>query len=349
MSRLMLFFAVPLLIVGGQEKPTPPAGAQGPDPTRSAAQQGESPARRTTGLDGPWRFRRDDQKEWKAVPVPSTFQSHEGIAWHGVGWYERTIDPVKLPEGRRLLVHFTAAATHATVFWNDQKLGEHLGGWTPFRFDVTEHVLKHPGQPATLRVRLDEKVGHNTQGFLPIIQPHYGGLWQGVQLIEVPAVYVDDLRVKVVGIPRSAAKGGDALRRLDRAAIGVKEEVVYPPDFREKAWDIKDPPVADLEAEVPVLGAKEGDQVYVLVHYSERGKDPTLRKTGIARARIEKGSLAFKVPVYEYKAWSPSSPVHYDLKIQPYSPSADGRFRSDVVTTRFASFQHSGIRSLEFT
>jgi hypothetical protein len=25
-------------------------------------------------------------------------------------------------------------------------------------------------------VRLDEKVGHNTQGFLPVVEPHFGGL-----------------------------------------------------------------------------------------------------------------------------------------------------------------------------
>src|SRR5205085_1900741 len=54
----------------------------------------------------------------------------------------------------------------------------------------------------TIRVRLDEKVGHNTQGFLPIIQPHFGGLWQEVKLIELPDIYIDDLRLSVVADPK---------------------------------------------------------------------------------------------------------------------------------------------------
>ena len=37
-------------------------------------------------------FRRDGSAEWKSVAVPSTFQDHEGTDWHGVGWYERTVE-----------------------------------------------------------------------------------------------------------------------------------------------------------------------------------------------------------------------------------------------------------------
>lgn len=159
--------------------------------------------RRETSLNVQWQFRRDGAAEdaWKNVTVPSVFQEHEGYEWHGVGWYRRQVDAIKLPPGRRLLLHFDAAATHAEVWWNDQRLGEHLGGWTPFRFDVTDLIRKKPDGPHTIRVRLDEKVGHNTQGFLPIIQPHFGGLWQGVKLIEVPEGYVDDLNLFAYGLP----------------------------------------------------------------------------------------------------------------------------------------------------
>jgi hypothetical protein len=98
-----------------------------------------------------------------------------------------------------LLLHFNAAATHAEVWWNDVRLGEHLGGWTPFRFDVTELVRKNPNGPHTISVKLDEKVGHNTQGFLPIIQPHFGGLWQEVKIIDVAESYIDDLDLYAFG------------------------------------------------------------------------------------------------------------------------------------------------------
>lgn len=164
----------------------------------------ESP-RKEISLNRQWRFRRDDQKDWKSVTLPTHWETHEGLKFDGIGWYEKTLEPITLAKGRRLLLHFDAVATHATVYWNDVKLGEHLGAWTPFRFDVTEQIQKNPTAKQTIRVRVDEKVGHNTQGFLPIIQPHFGGIWQGIKLIEVPTMYINDLETTVNVDPKKQA------------------------------------------------------------------------------------------------------------------------------------------------
>jgi hypothetical protein len=160
--------------------------------------------RQTISLNGEWFFQRDQGADWKKVRVPSSFQEHEGTEFHGVGWYRKAIEPPVVPAGRRVLLHFQAAATEAEVWWNGERLGTHLGGWTPFRFDITELVRRAPpGRAHELRVRLDEKVGHNTQGFLPVIAPHFGGLWQDVALLVVPETYADDLQMLAVGEPGS--------------------------------------------------------------------------------------------------------------------------------------------------
>src|SRR4051794_21260919 len=104
----------------------------------SAAGQGRS----TRSLDGPWDFRRDGAKDWKPVTVPSAMQSHEGMEWHGIGWYRKAVGAWDLPAGMRAVVHVAAAATSAEVYWDGTKVGEHLGGWTPFRCDVTDLVRK---------------------------------------------------------------------------------------------------------------------------------------------------------------------------------------------------------------
>jgi hypothetical protein len=146
----------------------------------------------TTSLNGEWTFHRDNSKETKPVTLPTHWETHEGLKFDGIGWYEKTIELPELKPGRRLLLHFEGVATHATVYWNDKKLGEHLGAWTPFRFDVTEHLSPSPSRGEglglrgsdtkrkhTIKVRVDEKVGHNTQGFLPIIAPHFGEFGRG--------------------------------------------------------------------------------------------------------------------------------------------------------------------------
>jgi len=163
-------------------------------------------------LDGDWLFQRDGAPvdQWKTVQVPSSFQSHEGTDWHGVGWYRFELPPVPLSSGKCVLLQFQAAATEAEVWCDGQKLGTHLGGWTPFRFDITTCLKKQSEAPHEIRVRLDEKVGHNTQGFLPIIEPHFGGLWQGVSLLIVPETYLDDLQLMA---------SGDAMNRELRIEI----------------------------------------------------------------------------------------------------------------------------------
>ena len=152
-------------------------------------------------INGPWQFRKVDESgdftDWDWVTVPSVMQSHEGLDWHGIGEYRRTIDNLKLDDGQRLILHFSAVATHAEVFWNGNRLGEHLGGWTPFRFDVTKFIGQQESKTHELVVKVDERVGHNTQGFLPIVQPHYGGIWQSVKLLTVCENYISDLTLQI--------------------------------------------------------------------------------------------------------------------------------------------------------
>jgi hypothetical protein len=193
----------------------------------ASATEVESP-RGGISLNGPWQFQRGllPTNVWKTVSVPSTFQEHEGNDFHGVGWYRREIAPFELPAGKRVLLHFEAAATATEVWWNGERLGSHLGGWTPFRFDITDLVRRAAsGQPHEVRVRLDEKVGHNTQGFLTIIEPHFGGLWQEVKLLVVPETYVDDLCLHAYGNPLSRRLelqlplGGSSTSQVDSVLV----------------------------------------------------------------------------------------------------------------------------------
>ena len=174
--------------------------------TALPAAWGEAPrtARQLQSLNGAWEFQRNPADAWKTVLVPASMQAHEGTNFHGLGWYRKTLAPIALLPGKRVLLQFDGAATEAEVWWDGQPLGTHLGAWTPFRLDVTDQLRRAaPGQTHELKVRLEEKVGHNTQGFLPIIAPHFGGLWQEVMLLTVPATYIDDLHVLAVGDPAS--------------------------------------------------------------------------------------------------------------------------------------------------
>jgi hypothetical protein len=236
-----------------------------------------APSRTSIPLNGEWRFRQDiaPATEWKPVNVPSSFQSHEGTNFHGVGWYRKEVAPPAVEEGKRVLLQFHGAATEAEVWLNDQRLGKHLGGWTPFRFDVTDILRKvESGRMCEIRVRLEEKVGHNTQGFLPIIAPHFGGLWQGVEWLVVPNSYFDDLKTMAVG------------------DLGTRE----------------------LRVELPLAGDPLPRATNVTIRARLLGQDrwEGLKPESI---KLVKGLLHVRVPFPEARAWSPGEPNVYQVEV----------------------------------
>ncbi|MCU0865054.1 MAG: hypothetical protein MUC36_14790 [Planctomycetes bacterium] len=147
-------------------------------------------------LAGTWQLRPEPaaaDAAWQEITVPSAFETVLGTTFDGIARYRR---PLPLPAQRcaAVRIEFAAVATHATVFCNGTECGAHLGGWTPFRVDVTK-ALRWDGTD-TLEVLVDEKVGHNTQGFHPIIQPHFGGIWQDVTLCLDDGPVFDRLRLR---------------------------------------------------------------------------------------------------------------------------------------------------------
>jgi hypothetical protein len=162
-------------------------------------------AQERISLDGVWSSRSEPLDDANPAPhetnVPAAFETVYGPQFDGVVRYRRTLPlPKKPPPKERVetvRLEFAAVATHATVFCNGIPVGTHLGGWTPFRCDITQ-ALKWDGNDA-IEVRVDEKVGHNTQGFLPIVQPHFGGVWQSVTLCVDRGPVLDRLGVFLFG------------------------------------------------------------------------------------------------------------------------------------------------------
>lgn len=236
-----------------------------------------TPGRERLSLDGEWEFRRWEAQEgdWKKVTVPSAFEIHEGMDFDGVGIYGRNVSLTAEP-GRRVLLHVQAAATATEIFWNGTQVGSHLGGWTPFRCDITSLLAQMEMREYRLEARVDELVGHNTQGFLPIIQPHFGGLWQSVELLTVSETYIDDLALKAIG----------------NVETGL------------------------LELEVPISGAVIGQQLRLRIRtklkQDSKWQESFASVTGLKGSDHVQD---LKVAVPGFLTWSPSRPNLYDVEI----------------------------------
>ena len=171
--------------------------------------------RRETSLDGLWQLRVLEGKVdaahvaakvngWRDIYVPSAFESVLGKDFDGRVVYRCRLAAPPPARGERVFVRFAAVMTAAKVRLNGRELGSHLGGWTPFRVELPRDAFAEaPNQ--ILEVEVDERVGHNTQGFLPDIQPHFGGIWQSVTLQRYRGAGFDPDRVELHAI--ADAKG----------------------------------------------------------------------------------------------------------------------------------------------
>jgi beta-galactosidase/beta-glucuronidase len=167
-----------------------------------------------TSLNGRWdfaldpaaRWRRPDDVAWSGgitVPFsPETPASGVGdTGLYRAVWYRRVVELDPPQPGERIRLHFGAVDNTATVWLDGHYLGVHEGGYTPFSFDVTDH-LAAPG-PHVLVVRAyddpaDLTVPRGKQDWLAephsIWYPRTTGIWQTVWMERVPATFLCRVR-----------------------------------------------------------------------------------------------------------------------------------------------------------
>ncbi|MBL8817497.1 MAG: hypothetical protein JNL58_15840 [Planctomyces sp.] len=266
-----------------------------PQPVQTIGEQ-TTPFRHSLTLNGEWEFHRDGEADqWKTVTVPSSFEDHEGVGFDGIGWYRRMLPKLSVPSGYRVIIRFHGVATNATVSCDSVAVGEHLGGWTPFDCDVTEQVSG--GKSVELKVRVDELVGHNSQGFLPVFAPHFGGIWQDVELLIVPEVRIDDLSLFVSGnVAASTLDLGCRVLSSNQAA------------------------------------GKDSSSLSVEVRYKQRSADAgwtPSQRFELRSIEAQHSEQQFSAGVHSPALWSPEHPELYDVELT----LVDGELPIDRVST----------------
>ena len=123
-----------------------------------------------------------DKSDNILVPRDWNSQKEKLFYYEGSVWYYKAFDYDLSANGKRQFIYFGAANYEADVYLNGKKLGKHIGGFTPFNFEVTGK-LKSKGN--YLIVKVD-----NTRGLekVPTINTdwwNYGGLTRDVKVVEV--------------------------------------------------------------------------------------------------------------------------------------------------------------------
>lgn len=226
---------------------------------------------------------------WKNITLPHCFNATDAVEpdlnyYEGPGWYRTALKIDQPYQNGRILLHFEGAGQKTKVFVYNQQIGEHVGGYDEWTFDITDAVEafeKNPLYHTQFREQIPLEIRcDNTRdlGMIPSDMSDfnvYGGLYRYLDLIYTPALSINQL----FATPTVDAKG-----QIGKLKINAS---FYNPDhlsYGDVKILIKDPKgnlvreisrphlpinssaqqLADLEINKPILWSPNDPQLYTL-------------------------------------------------------------------------------------
>lgn len=179
------------------------------------------------GRDLEWfldsKFQKNVSK--RDIKVPSSWelieQDYEGVAFYRYSF--------SIPENwsdKVIRLQFDAVNYLSEVWVNDEVVGFHEGGFTPFEFRVDEMIK--PGEVNVITMRVVGPIilsDKEIDGVKALETPQWrggisGGIWQSVKLVETEAIFVEDVFVQ------PNISNNTAMINLELNNTGIKGEDV---------------------------------------------------------------------------------------------------------------------------
>ncbi len=159
-----------------------------------------SQPRETTSLNNNWEFSLNnadiksldsDSVQWETINVPHTWnnkdiQSGEKV-YYGTGWYKKELPPGQFKKDREYFLRFEGVGQYAEVYMNSKFVGEHLGSYSAFVFNITRFILPDTTNTLLVKVNNELNLSYPKDNFLFGI---YGGIYRPVSLISTGELHI---------------------------------------------------------------------------------------------------------------------------------------------------------------
>lgn len=234
------------------------------------------PKRQRISLNENWKFSFEnagksqnpvfDDSKWVDVKLPHTwnvedpFDDKPGYR-QGMGWYRKKIKVDEKLRGKRTFIYFEGVNQVADVFLNGKLVGNHIGGYTAFVFDITEYIKDSPTDfENVLAVRVNN---------LPtdIIPPSatadfnfYGGIYRDVYLI-----VADPVHISVTDYASSGVYVDTPQVSAEKATVRIRGKIANdsatPQNLKVKntIFDKENVKVGETESNIEIEPQKESD------------------------------------------------------------------------------------------
>ena len=138
-----------------------------------------------------------DDSSFERVVIPHT---NVALPWHSfddksyefVSAYRRRFNLPAALRGQRVFVDFEGVMTASTVWINGVRLGEYKGGFTPFSFELTDHIDWNAENVLVVQVDSTERADIPPFGY-QIDYLTFGGIYREVFLRIVPQTFLENI------------------------------------------------------------------------------------------------------------------------------------------------------------
>ena len=223
--------------------------------------QGVQKMRNVINLNDAWKFIKENVQEamnrvyddtnWESVNVPHTWNAIDGANgfdfYKGACWYRKEFTVDTIHAGNKVYIEFNGSNSITDVYVNGSYLGQHRGGYSTFRFDITDLVTF--GGTNTLAVMVDNTVVEDVYPQMADFT-FFGGIYRDVNLVITNHVHFDLMDHGSQGV---YIVQDDVTK--EQASITLKTKLTNDHDEEKKVRLWAD--ILDAEGKTAAYGAKE--------------------------------------------------------------------------------------------
>lgn len=135
-----------------------------------------------------------DKAATMQIPGDWNTQDERLFFYEGTVWFKTSFQAQVPIEKCRTLLYFGAVNYDCRVWVNGHEAGHHVGGFTPFNFDVTDMLQNGEN---TVIVKVDNKRKVENVPTLIFDWWNYGGITRDVMLVRVPPTYIENFKLQL--------------------------------------------------------------------------------------------------------------------------------------------------------
>jgi beta-galactosidase len=180
------------------------------------AQNGSAEIRTKTNINSDWKYLENDAKKlsdinqsvnWVGINLPHTWNSQDATDnepgyRRSASWYKKKLAIPVIDANKVYQLYFEGANITTKVYVNGNEVGEHIGGYIGFTFDITKYIKSGTNE---IMVRVDNS--YNIE-IIPSQKSDffiYGGITRDVWLLSMAKNHIEKIKITTPKVSEKSA------------------------------------------------------------------------------------------------------------------------------------------------